>query len=454
MQIKSGQVYKHLAFGAKVIGFFPVVIVICGLLGVAMVYSNLLYYWLIAWLIGEMGYFQMSINGLLEKKLTKFDFIRQIIMGIGYIIEIALMIGFIAFILQGDLYFKIFIGIIYLFIYFVGIVSYSKAYYNMLTMENICFITAFYVLSFQICEVEYLGPSYILIIGIYIFMNNQRDIDRLLMQTKANTPMAANIKKDNVRWVWILISFVLLGYPFKKQISKAVGSLLKGIFGIIGGIVLKIMEWVNRFLASPPEENIEQPQIELLQAQTDSQDSFTKELIFFIICVILMIIILKNRKAIIAGMRNMVKQIKVLLRCLYEMLFGIRKKMDDENECYWEVEENIDSSIAVHNRKEHIAKHKWLRSVKNYLRQLSPNSSYREGYKLLLQGAQLKGLTIEHSKTPREILADIEKQMALYNMAQGTSIYENVRYGEKQTDIDELTVIAHILQELRMQVKG
>ena len=455
MQIKSGQVYKHLVLGAKVLGFFPVVIIICGLLEVPMIYSHFLYYWLIAWLIGEMGYFQMSINGLLEKKLEKVNLTHQILMGIGYIIEIALVIGFIVFILQGVMYFKIFIGVFYLFMYILGIASYSANYYNMLTLENMCFITAFYALSFQICHLECLGPSYILIVSINIFMNNQRNIDSLLAQTKANTPMAGNIKKENVKWLWILISFVLIGYPFRKHISKVVTALLKRVFKIIVQIIIIIVEWLTRWFTLPPEERSEIEKKEVLQATTsDNYNSFIDELMMCIICIIVIFIILKNRKAILAGIREMIQQIKKLLGRIYKMLFGVRKKIEHENECYWEVEEIIESSIVAHNKIEHIAKRKWLRSVRNYLRQLSPDASYREGYKLLLQGAKLRGLTIEYSKTPREILVDIENQMSLYNMEQGTSIYENIRYGEKQTDINELTIIAHILEELRIQVKG
>ena len=75
-------------------------------------------------------------------------------------------------------------------------------------------------------------------------------------------------------------------------------------------------------------------------------------------------------------------------------------------------------------------------------------SQYREGYKLLLQGLHIKGIEIQGSYTPREIMESASYMEDIPSIEAETQQYEAVRYDEQLANIESIDILKQTLQEM------
>lgn len=190
MNINYQTALKHIALITKVIGLFPVLIIL------------------------SCVFYQTY-----DISRATVDLAELIIMGyLGYIacLIIAMLIARTGRVGRKQ---QLLFGAISILFYVIFMMVYARNYSYILSMEFVVTITGVYYLALRLCEFEGLGMMYICVIAAYIFINNQLSMDAILDRTESNTPMITRVRKDNMKWVCPLMSIIFIGYPFRKILA-------------------------------------------------------------------------------------------------------------------------------------------------------------------------------------------------------------------------------------------
>lgn len=453
MHIERGRIYKFINHMIKVLVFCPLLIVISKITGQDYGSKYFMTHCLLGLSIGTIVYLQMLFKNLIQNKMGKRVVpMQKIFIACGYIIVASISIVLIQRFIMGSLQYEILAWVYYAFLFGMVIIDFPKEYFKIIGMEEMVITTVIYIIALCCMKEGGLGILYILIFGSYIFTKNQRRIEFLLEQTKENTPMARNIKRDNIIWVCILMSCILVVYPLRNKIGTVISWIFTcavyGAWTIIKGII----DFINGILGIGETEIAKQVDIQKFDPSGAVQGKGVWDrLVYSFLIIVIVYIVIRKRKQIKNNLAKLKAQLKEMLNGLIYRLFGrdYNKKVSVSNKYYVETIETInDEMLQKVTKPKNIAKHKWQRQVKQYLKQLSGTSNYRKGYQLVLQGARLKGIVINSSRTPRELLEIINRELKVEHLVEGTHIYEKVRYDDQMTKKDEIEIIASILQQL------
>lgn len=86
------------------------------------------------------------------------------------------------------------------------------------------------------------------------------------------------------------------------------------------------------------------------------------------------------------------------------------------------------------------------KQLKEFLKRPNNEAKYRFGFKLLLEGFKLQGLTFKASHTPKELTSLAKDQSHLPSIDSVT--YERIRYGEKSLEKGDLEELENTLVTL------
>lgn len=450
MNINHTIALKHIALIAKVIGIFPVLILLSYIF-CAGYDTNQLGIELIGFIVmGYLGYGHMEIRNKIEQRTKERRWLLHVLVAVGYITCLIIIILATRIMITGGRV-QVLFGGISIILYMMFIRRYDRDYSSILSMEFIATITVIYYIAITLCQLKSLGMMYIIVVAAYIFINNQVKIDELLQRTKKNTPMAQNIRRDNMKWVCLLMSVFLIGYPFRKILAKGLS--------FIGGSILVCILYIVKFIISlfPDVELAEESsgQVDQMGGLLEGGKNSIVDIILWIVCIgLITLLIYKNREAIIRGLRKSLRGIQILFKRIYDFLFGRKKKDTIINEYYEDIIEEFISIMPLKLKKEEkLNKKKWQREVKRYLKEVQNKEQYRQGYKLLLEGISLKGIEIKEAYTPREIMQEVQGKLELKSIANETITYEYIRYGEGIALTEEMIKLKEVLQVLLIMNK-
>jgi len=449
MNLSLRNLFKYLALLARGIGVYPMIILFsyACVNGYNQELFNVQLLGIILAVIG--GYLQVSVQSLLEKQLADKKWLVKCIVGLLYIMELLCILQYVNYYIQVETLIRFFICILYITLFGLSIKAYSVHYIDVLNINWLVTISGIYIIAMAMSHYSILGLMYIAIIASYLFLSNQQKLEQLLQSTRENTPMFKRIRRDNMKWVTIVILGIFIAYPCRKQIGYILWWVWCKILVVIKWIGYIILKMLERLLP----ETTEGGGLNMDNSMGGMPEPEANELINFlfwtIIILITIYIIIKNRKAIIEGLKSIIRKVHTLLTRLYHFLFGERIQEEVEERYYEDIIEDLrDGSILKLEKPSIITKRKWHKQVKQYIKSPTEVGQYRMGYKLLLQGIMLKGIEIEHSKTPREIMEEVEQRMGLPNIKEETKYYEDIRYGEKVSKLEEVLQLKEALQVL------
>lgn len=453
MHIERVKIYKFINHMVKILGFCPLLIIVSKITGQYYGPKYFMTHCVLGLSIGTIVYMQMLIKNLIQNKMDKtVELLQKIFIACGYIIVTSISIVLLQRFIMGSLQYEILAWLYYAFLFGMVVNDFQKEYFNIISMEQMVVCTVIYTLAICFMKEGGLGIIYILFFGAYIFTKNQRRIEFLLEQTKENTPMAKKIKRDNIIWVCILMSCILIVYPLRERIGKFISWIFTCVIYGVWTIIKGIIDFINGILGVGEVEVARQANIQKFAPGVTAQgEDLWDKIIYSLLIMIMVYIVIKKRQQIKNYFIKLIMRFKEMLSEAIYRLFGRdrNKKLSISNKYYVETIENINDEMLQKVKKpKKIAKHKWKRQVKQYLKQLSGTSNYRKGYQLVLQGARLKGIKINSSRTPREILEMMNKELEVEHLVEGTHIYEKVRYDDQMTKKEEIEIIASILQQL------
>lgn len=445
MNMNYRMALKHIALIAKVIGIFPVLILLSYIF-CAGYDTNQLGIELIGFIaMGYLGYGHMEIRNKIEQRTKERRWLLHVLVAVGYIASLIIIILATRIMITGGRV-QVLFGGISIILYMMFIRGYDQYYNRILSMEFIATITVIYYIAITLCQLTSLGMMYIVVVAAYIFINNQVKIDELLQRTKKNTPMAESIRRDNMKWVCLLMSVFLIGYPFRKILAK-------GLSFIGNGILVCILYIVKVIISLFPDVELAEEgsgQVDQMGFLLEGDKNSIVNIIIWILCIGTMILLIyKNHEMIIRSLREGLRRIQILFKRIYHFLFGRKKRDIIINEYYEDIIEEFSSTMPLKLKKEvKLNKKKWQKEVKRYLKEVQNEGQYREGYKLLLEGISLKGIEIKKAHTPREIMQEVQGKLELKSIINETITYEYIRYGEGIALPEEMINIKETLQAL------
>lgn len=444
MNINYQTVLKHIALITKVIGLFPVLIILSYVFCQAYDISRATVDLAELILMGYLGYAQMAFRVKITQIIKKRRWLAWIFMVIGYV-ACLIIIMLIARTGRAGIKQQLLFGGISILFYVIFMMAYARNYSYILSMEFVVTITAVYYLALRLCEFEGLGMMYICVVAAYIFINNQLNMDAILDRTKSNTPMIKRIRKDNMKWVCLLMSIIFIGYPFRKILAAGLRYIVDGVLVCLLYIVKIIISlFSDKEMVYEASGQAGQGGF-LLEGD---KNSIVDIVIWLIVITSITLFIYKNREFILQSLKDSFRRIYKLFKHVWDFLFGRKKSNIITNDYYEDIIEECSSNIPLKAKKnEGLHKKKWQKKVKKYLKVEEQKNQYREGYKLLLEGVTLRGIEIRKANTPREIMLKLEEELVLQSIEE-TIIYEYVRYGEGITKPEEIVKIKSVLKYL------
>ena len=390
-------------------------------------------------LIGAyLGYFQAKFKYYILRKKELSIILRYLLLIATYLISFGLPLTY------AILMYKNYIGLIVcwyaLFLVFYGkfYKSYGLHYTEIISWE-ICIVAAFIDLGAMITQgYSFISLLFVAVIVLYIFLHSQAGLDEMLERSQKNTPMVATIRRNNTKWLCLIMSLIFIAYPLRKLIGNILLTIIKVFILVLGYILNFISNLMPRGedLATQTRENTNV----LTQLVGESTSSNLWGVIFW--CIVIGLIILL-RRYIMACILDTIKLFKKLFIKLYQLLFGLKERTKSPNLLYNETIEEISFTTPLQNKTSSLNKAKWKKQFKEFLKMPNNEAKYRFGFKLLLEGFKLQGLTIKPSDTPKE-LTDLAKEQSYLPSIDSTN-YERIRYGEKSLEHGNLEDLENIL---------
>lgn len=445
MNINYQTILKHIALITKAVGIFPVLIILSYVFCQAYDISRATVDLVELIIMGYLGYGQMGFRDKITQITKKRRWLAWILVVMGYIACLSIII-LVARTGRAGIRQQLVFGGISILFYVIFMMAHAQNYSYILSMEFIATITGVYYLARRLYEFEGLGMMYIFVVAAYIFINNQLNIDAILERTKSNTPMIMRIRRDNMKWVCLLMGIIFMGYPFRKILAESLRYIGRGILVCLLHIV-KII--ISLF---PEKEMVYEESGQggqggfLLEGD---KNSIVDIIIWLIVITSVALLIYKNREFILQSLKDSFGRIQKFFKRVWDFLFGRKKSNIITNDYYEDIVEECSSNIPLKIKKnEGLNKKKWQKKVKKYLKAEEKENQYREGYRLLLEGASLRGIEIKKASTPREIMLKLQEKLALQSIEEETIIYEYVRYGEGMTEPEEIVKIKSVLKYL------
>lgn len=445
MNINYQTALKHIALITKAVGIFPVLIILSYIFCQGYDISRAAVDLAELIIIGYLGYGQMRFRWKITEMIKERRWLAWILVAMGYIacliiIILVTRIGRVGVVQQ------LLFGGTSIILYIIFMMGYAQNYSYILSIEFIVTVTGVYYLAVRLCEFEGLGMLYIFVVAAYIFINNQLNMDAILQRTKSNTPMIERIRRDNMKWVCLLMSIIFIGYPFRKILASGIQDIGRGVLVCLMHIVKMIISlFPKKELVYEESGQVDQGGFIL----GGDKNSIVDIIIWLIVITSVTLLIYRNREFILQSLKDSFRRIQTLLKRVWDFLFGRKKSTIITNEYYEDIIEECSSNISLKIKKnEGLNKKKWQRKVKKYLKAGGEESQYREGYRLLLEGASLRGIEIRQANTPREIMLKLEEKLVLPSIEEETIIYEYVRYGEGMAEAEEIVKIKSVLKHL------
>lgn len=393
-------------------------------------------------LIGAyLGYFQAKFKYYILRKNGLSIIGKYLLLIVTYLLSFGLPFTYALLI------YKDYIGLIVCW-YILFLIFYGKFYksyglhYTEIISWEICIVAAFIDLGAMIAQnYSFISLLFVAVIALYIFLHNQANLDEMLERSRKNTPMITNIRRNNTKWLCLVMSFIFIVYPLRKLIGNILLTIIKVFILLIGYILNFISSLMPRGddLATQTRENTDV----ITQLVGESTTSHLWEVIFW--CIIISLIILL-RKYIIACLLDIIKLIKRLFIKLYGILFGLKEVTKPPNLFYDETIEEVSFTTTLQSKAPSLNKNRWKKQLKEFLKLPNNEAKYRFGFKLLLEGFKLQGLTFKASHTPKELANLAKDQSHLPSIDSVT--YERIRYGEKSLEKGNLEELENTLVTL------
>lgn len=443
------KIYMYTALMGRALGVFPILILASKAYSLTYSISEVVVELLVTILVAVIGYLQIELQNIIVEKLDNRTWLATITIGISYLIEVGIILGWVIGCLKVGIMMQVILSTFYLVIYGASIAAYKKHYMNILGTETAVASTILYIAAMVKCHNDIVGLMYILVMGSNIFLANQYKLETLSESSKGNTPMFKRIKRDNIKWLGIILICFLVFFPLKKHIARILHwVLIKVIIGI--SYILKFFAWLSNLLV--PMQTVEGVGADPLPILDDSPSmaSTVSNIIFWLMVILTTTFFFyKKRKEILNTIKALIHKLITLMKNLYELLFARKQALRDETGYYEDTIEEISPElISKLKRREMMSQRKWVKEVKKYLKQSSGHLQYRVGYRLVLQGIQFRGIPVKIDNTPRELMSQVREQLEIREIEQVTKDYEDVRYDEKQEGIQEIDELKQVLNSM------
>ncbi len=380
---------------------------------------------LLVLLIGAyLGYFQSLIKYKLLMSPRLPILLKHLFLAITYCITLGLPLLYALWIYENHVVFLIGWYILFLTIYVKFYKSYGLNYKQLMTWE-ICIVAAFiYLAAMLVGAPSFIPLLFVLVVALYLFLNNQSTLDALLQRSQKNTPMIAAIRRNNTKWLCLIISFILVVYPFRKILGNFVLTLIKNILLVIGAIIRLISQLIP---IGNDELALEIPKKSSPMLFPEATHASINPLEILLWC-LTFIILFSLRRQLWKIVMDFLRDLQKLILAIYHALFNQNEKTIEKNTLYEETIETFNTQITTSPQKAPRHKTQLRRQLKLFFKLPNSEMKYRLGFKLLLEGLQLKGIHFSRSHTPREIAKIVKQDTNSITINEET--YERIRYGE------------------------
>ena len=394
-------------------------------------------------LIGAyLGYLQALIKYKLLISPRLSILLKHLLLALTYCITLGLPLLYVLWIYRNTIIFLIGWTILFLVVYIKFYNSYGLNYKQLIAWE-VCIVAAFiYLGAMLVGAPNFLSLLFILVVALYLFLNSQSTLDALLQRSQKNTPMISTIRRNNTKWLCLIVSFILVVYPLRNILGEFLLILIKNILLVIGAIIKLISRLIpinnNELPLEPPAKSPA-----MLFPGEAAGSSTLLEILFWCLAIIVLFCLRRQLWNIVI---DFLFDLKKFILTLYHALFSLKEKNIEKNTLYKETIEEFNKPITISVHKSLKRKSSLKRQLKQFFKLPNSEMKYRLGFKLLLEGIQLKGIHFSHSHTPREI-AQIVKQDT-NSMAINEETYERIRYGEKPIEPGNIEDLECILINL------
>ncbi len=345
-------------------------------------------------------------------------------------------------------------------LYFVGQSLYFKPYYDILKFPVVLFHIICgtslgiigWILQYNGIDVsfpmDFIVVVFLIFVSVYAISKSQGTLDYVMdRRGHKMSALPGNIRRYNLLLVCVLIAVLAVAFLFRRPIGAFLVVLKDGLMFAVKCILAFLIYLMTLFGGSSEGES------------TSSGASGEMDLSFldtgrripdFTILILVLVIgglLLFNWKKIIAGIRKLWKSLGKLSR----KLFWGRKEAygrQDESLDYVDEEESLTEEASVRENGEHGWK-KWRKACRAFRKMEDSEEKLRRGYRLIVEWLKLKGVDVQRSDTPLEILKKAESSDWQKAGAQGlTNEYNGIRYGEKQADRNLLSELVETIRTL------
>ncbi len=398
---------------------------------------------LLVLLIGAyLGYLQSLIKYKLLMSSRLPILLKYLFLTITYCITLGLPLLYVLWIYGNHVVFLIGWYVLFLIVYVKFYKSYGLNYRQLMAWE-ICIVAAFiYLGAMFVGASSFIPLLFVLVVALYLFLNNQSTLDALLQRSQKNTPMIATIRRNNTKWLCLIISFILVVYPFRKILGNFVLTLIKNILLVIGAIIRLISQLIP---IGNDELALEVPRKSSPILFSEAAHASINPLEILLWC-LTFIVLFCLRQQLWEMVMDFLRGLQKLILAIYHALFNLSEKTIEKNTLYEETIETFNTHMTTPPQKVPRRKVQLRKQLKQFFKLPNSEMKYRLGFKLLLEGIQLKGIHFSHSHTPREIAQIVKQDANLMTINEET--YERIRYGEKPIEPGNIEDLESILINL------
>ena len=347
--------------------------------------------------------------------------------------------------------------------FFAGQPLYFKHYYNVLkipvVMIHICSVVILALLVWGIqknrpdleCPFDQIAVVLLFFLCIYVITKSQGTLDSLM--DRRGHKMSAF--PQNVRYYnFILVCVLLLGlgavFLFRRQIGGLLDPLVGGLmFGLqcVGAVIL----WLRWPFEVFRKKGLSFSKGDIPEFSLPGTKEDISHLIAFVLILAVVLLIVYNWKHIVSVFRRFGKWVRSLSQKLFwsraakkEARVGAGDYIDEEINLLQD--EELDTSFVSGWKA-------WRRSYRLFRKMEDSEKKLRFGFQLLVEWLHLKGVPVQSSDTPLEILEKSENMIAGASTKVVTDGYNGIRYGDRDADLESMRRLVEMLKRLEARAR-
>lgn len=408
--------------------------------------------------IGFFGYLVAFAAYSLRGKLSDLA-LNLIRIAIGAAVAAALLLLF----LGENIVLAIIIGVLGGVAFFLGGYYFAIPYDQVLTrgrfilatVMNLLAIFFIWIFSHSFSynySLTFFCPLFLLFIAAYYLTLNQSNIDSLMSRRRHSlAQLPLKIRYYNSFLTLALLAIIAAGFVFRGYIADFLSWIVSLLMRFVRWLTSMIEYLLQTFSSTDPAFE-EAPFAPQLPPPKGNGGEASMTLIYVIFGIIVLGIVIFYRREILAALREALEKLRKFIRQLLKKLTVLNRFNENSDE-YVDTVEELSSLVKpkAAEKTGDISQKRWRKAYQAFIKMEASAAKLRLGYRLILDGLALEGVSVLVSDTTLEILkkaVSAASESDELSLSKATGSYNCVRYGNCPAEAEDIASVCDTLARL------